>query len=117
KMEGAQAALPIWTDFMIRAHKHRAYRDPGDFTIPDGVANALIDPESGDLATTACPETTVQYYLVGTQPVQFCPLHPGAVMETAGYQSGPNGITQQLPSAPAMNMPRPPGAPPQQQPG
>lgn len=117
KMEGAQAALPIWSNFMIRAHKHRAYRDPGDFTIPDGVASALIDPESGDLATTGCPETAVQYYLAGTQPVQFCPLHPGGVMEAAGYQSGPNGITQQLPTAPAMNVPRPPGTPLQQQPG
>lgn len=117
KIEGAHAALPIWADFMTRAHKHRAYRDPGDFTVPDGVASALIDPESGDLATTTCPQTTVQYYLTGTQPVQFCPLHPGAVMEQAGYQTAPNGITQQLPTAPAMNVPRPPGAPPQQQPG
>ncbi len=88
KLQGADAALPIWADFMTRAHKHRAYRDPGDFTIPDGVASALIDPDSGDLATTACPRTTVQYYLAGTQPVQFCPLHPGGVMEQAGYQSG-----------------------------
>ena len=27
KMEGAKAALPIWTEFMKRAHRHRAYRD------------------------------------------------------------------------------------------
>ena len=26
KIEGAKAALPIWTEFMKRAHKHRAYR-------------------------------------------------------------------------------------------
>ncbi len=121
KLEGAQAALPIWTDFMIKAHKHRAYRDAGDFTIPDGVVSALIDPESGDLATTSCPQTVAQYYLTGSQPVQFCPLHPGGVMEVAGYQTSPNGVQQQLPTAPAMNTPRPPGAPgmppPQQQPG
>ncbi len=111
KMEGAHAALPIWTDFMKRAHKHRAYRDVVDFTIPDGVTSALIDPESGDLATTGCPQTVAQYYLTGTQPVQFCPLHPGSVMEVAGYQTTANGVQQQLPNAPAMNMPRPPMAP------
>jgi len=120
KLDGAQAALPIWTDFMIRAHKHRAYRDPDDFTIPEGVTSALIDPESGDLATTACPQTVAQYYLNGTQPVQFCPLHPGGVMEVAGYQTSPSGVQQQLPTAPAMNAPRPPNTPgtqPPQQPG
>jgi penicillin-binding protein 1B len=111
KMEGAQAALPIWTDFMKRAHKHRAYRGVSDFQIPDGVTSALIDPDSGDLATTVCPQTVAQYYLPGTQPVQFCPLHPGGIMEVAGYQPSPNGVQQQLPTAPAMNTPRPPNAP------
>ena len=111
KMEGAQAALPVWTDFMKRAHKHRAYRDVSDFQIPNGVTSALVDPDSGDLATTACPQTVAQYYLTGTQPVQFCPLHPGGIMEVAGYQTNPNGVQQQLPTAPAMNTPRPPNAP------
>ena len=27
KIEGAKAALPIWTEFMKRAHQHREYRN------------------------------------------------------------------------------------------
>jgi penicillin-binding protein 1B len=37
KMDGSKAALPIWTEFMKRAHKHRAYRDVSDFAVPEGL--------------------------------------------------------------------------------
>ena len=87
KMEGAHAALPVWVDFMKRAHKHRAYRDVTDFTIPEGVVSAQIDPLSGGLATGACPRVQTEYYLVGTQPVQFCALHQGGGTEIAGWDT------------------------------
>ncbi len=89
KMEGADAALPIWAEFMKRAHKHRAYRDVTDFEVPEGVVSAQIDPLSGDLATSACPKVVTDYYLVGTQPVQFCPLHQGGSTEIAGWDASP----------------------------
>lgn len=89
KIDGAHAALPIWTEFMKRAHKHRAYRDVTQFDIPDGVVSAQIDPLSGDLATSACPQVVTDYYLVGTQPVQFCPLHQGGSTEIAGWDATP----------------------------
>jgi penicillin-binding protein 1B len=110
KEEGAHAALPIWTEFMKRAHKHRAYRDATDFTIPEGVVSAQIDPQTGGLATSACPKVITEYYLVGTQPVQFCSLHQGGGTEIAGWDAapapGPSGttpptvITQQSASTP-----------------
>jgi penicillin-binding protein 1B len=77
KMEGAKAALPIWTTFMKRAHQHRAYRDVTDFAIPDGVVTAQVDTTTGALATSSCPQDSVrdEYYLTGTQPVQFCAMH------------------------------------------
>jgi penicillin-binding protein 1B len=84
KAEGAQAALPVWTEFMKRAHKHRAYRDVTNFTAPDGVVSVQIDPLSGELATGACPSATNEYYLVGTQPSQFCHLHQGGT-QFAGW--------------------------------
>ena len=89
KMEGAHAALPIWAEFMKRAHKHRAYRDVSQFDVPEGVVSAQIDPSSGDLATSACPQVVTDYYLVGTQPVQFCPLHQGGSTEIAGWEATP----------------------------
>jgi penicillin-binding protein 1B len=87
KVEGAHAALPVWADFMRRAHQHRAYRDVSDFAIPEGVVSAQIDPDTGGLATSACPKVQTDYYLVGTQPTQFCSLHQGGATELAGWEA------------------------------
>ncbi len=110
KLEGNKAALPIWTDFMKRAHKHRAYRDATPFTVPDGVVSAQIDPLSGALATSACPKVSTAYYLLGTQPVQFCPLHQGGATEIAGWDA--SSPEQQTASPTPVNRPVtvPPGA-------
>jgi penicillin-binding protein 1B len=96
KMEGAKAALPIWTDFMKRASQHRAYRDVTDFPIPDGVVSAQVDTSTGSLATSSCPQSDVrnEYYLEGTQPVEFCATHMGGVTQFANWET--------LPSAPPM---------------
>ena len=42
---------------------------------PTGVAFADIDPETGQLATPACPHVVSEVFLEGTQPVEFCTLH------------------------------------------
>jgi penicillin-binding protein 1B len=89
KMDGAKAALPIWTEFMKRAHRHRAYRDVAQFDIPDGVVSAQIDADTGELATSLCPHVVTGYYLLGTQPTQFCPLHPGGTTQIAGWDVAP----------------------------
>ena len=104
KMEGAKAALPIWASFMKRAHQHRAYRDVKDFAVPEGVVSAQIDSSTGSLATNACPPSDVrtEYYLAGTQPVQFCPTHTGGTTQFANWD--------QLPSAPPMAAPGGPTA-------
>ena len=88
-MEGAKAALPIWAEFMKRAHKHRAYRDVGYFDVPDGVVSAQVDADTGGLATSACPKTVSEYYLVGTQPTQFRALHQGGGTEVASWEDTP----------------------------
>ena len=110
KLEGAQAALPIWSDFMMRAHKHRAYRDVQPFIIPEGIVSAEIDEQSGALATSACPhdQLRTEYYLVGTQPVQLCQLHQGGSTEIAGWAPAPTTI--QTAAGPAV-LPPPPAAP------
>jgi penicillin-binding protein 1B len=50
KLEGAQTALPIWTEFMKRAHKYREYRRAKRFEPPDGVVTVDIDTLTGKLA-------------------------------------------------------------------
>ncbi len=106
KMEGGKAALPIWAEFMKRAHKHRAYRDVKSFDTPDGIVTAQIDSETGELATSACPSaaTRTEYYLVGTQPAAFCPLHTGGSTQIAGWDADSPNHPGTLP-----NVPAPPG--------
>ena len=74
ELEGAHSALPIWADFMARAHKHREYSNVHALPAPDGVVAADIDAETGELAT-ACPKIRTEVFIAGTQPVQLCHIH------------------------------------------
>jgi penicillin-binding protein 1B len=76
-LEGAKAALPIWTEFMKRAHSFREYKNVAEFQAPDGVVTAEIDPLSGQLATAACPQRRAEVFIAGTQPTDYCRLHGG----------------------------------------
>jgi penicillin-binding protein 1B len=85
KLEGARSALPIWTEFMKRAHQHRQYRNVHEFEAPEGVVTADIDAENGLLATPGCPKIRSEVFIAGTQPVEACKLHGGARTQVAGW--------------------------------
>jgi penicillin-binding protein 1B len=77
KLEGAKSALPIWTEFMKRAHQHREYRAVHEFEAPEGIVTADVDSETGLLATPGCPKVHSEVFIAGTQPVEACKLHGG----------------------------------------
>jgi penicillin-binding protein 1B len=71
-LSGAQAALPIWTQFMkaaLAGHPNRS------FDVPDGVTFVDIDRDTGKLATPGCERTLTESFLVGTEPTDYCELH------------------------------------------
>lgn len=72
-LTGASGALRIWTRFVRALYPAGG---PPPFPVPAGVTIAEIDPESGFLATTACPETFVEAFPERLAPTQTCPLHP-----------------------------------------
>jgi len=119
-IEGAKSALPIWTEFMKRALKIRRYSDAKPFSAPDGVVTTNIDPQSGMLATPACPESQPEVFIAGTEPVLACTLHGGhrGQDSVSGWELPPN-TTQPVPPRPYdSNLPPrratgvpPPGAP------
>ncbi len=74
-LEGARSALPIWTDFMKRAAKLRAYRDAQPFASPHGLVSLRICSDSGKLAGPACPRTRMETFVEGTEPTLECQLH------------------------------------------
>ena len=86
-LEGAKSALPIWTEFMKRAHTFREYRNVQPFTAPEGVVTVEIDPTSGLLATAGCPVTRPEVFIAGTQPVEVCRLHGGGAPRVAGWET------------------------------
>ncbi len=62
KLEGARSALPIWAEFMKRAHTRRAYRNLHGFAAPEGIIGVDID-----LANGKGPRGEV--FIAGTEPV------------------------------------------------
>ena len=71
-LSGAQAALPIWTEFMKRA---TAGAPVVDFLPPAGIKLVDIDPVSGALATPDCPQVIREAFFEGEEPKSYCPLH------------------------------------------
>jgi penicillin-binding protein 1B len=85
-LEGAHSALPVWVEFMRRAHQHREYRTVTEFQAPAGVVSTQIDPQSGQIATAQCPKVRTEYFIEGTQPVELCRLHGGGGTQVAGWE-------------------------------
>ncbi len=92
-LEGAHSALPIWAEFMRRAHELRQYRNPKPFEAPEGVITVEIDPVTLELATPACSERQNEVFIAGSQPARFCRLHGGGgfslATNVAGWDSTP----------------------------
>ncbi|MBI2818016.1 MAG: PBP1A family penicillin-binding protein [Acidobacteria bacterium] len=74
-LTGAASALPIWTEFMKRAISFPQYRNVTAPSVPPGVIQVQIDADTGELATPNCPHTQAEYFLGGTEPTTYCPLH------------------------------------------
>ncbi len=70
---GAQAALPIWVDIM---HHVVSGSSNKDFPVPSGILFKEIDSANGLLATSSCPHPFIEAFRAGTEPVEYCPLHP-----------------------------------------
>ena len=71
-LSGAQAALPIWTDFMKHA---LAGRPSVGFKVPEGITFVDIDRDTGKVAQPNCPHISTEAFLSGTEPTQICELH------------------------------------------
>ncbi|MDP2319716.1 MAG: PBP1A family penicillin-binding protein [Acidobacteriota bacterium] len=71
-LSGSQAALPIWTSFMMKALAGRAN---AGFEAPGGVSFVEVDRDTGKIATPTCPRVTNEAFLSGTEPLAACELH------------------------------------------
>lgn len=72
---GGAVAAPIWERFMRKALASKA---TVDFLQPETVVSVAIDPATGALATSECPEKRDEFYRAGSEPTGYCTLHGGA---------------------------------------
>lgn len=72
KEQGARAALPIWLDVMLAAHKGKKVQS---FVQPAGVVIQKIDSATGKLAAPGAPSIE-EVFLAGTEPTEQAPA-PG----------------------------------------
>jgi membrane peptidoglycan carboxypeptidase len=97
RLSGARAAAPIWGRFMAAVRPSGGYPS---FATPRGVVTAVVDPESGELATEACPRVVTEVFREGQVPSVICHLHggwfvhaveqpPGVVVQPAAPQAAP----------------------------
>ena len=71
----SSVAVPLWAKFMTEATRGDK---PEWLRVPAGIVAAEICPVSGRLATTSCEDHRRQYFIDGTQPVDYCSVHsPG----------------------------------------
>ena len=72
-LQGADAAAPIWAEFMNRAIKLPQYSDMKPFTAPDGVEDLRIDRATDLPADDNCPsDSFTAAFLLGTAPQGTC---------------------------------------------
>jgi penicillin-binding protein 1B len=80
-LSGAQAALPIWTDFMSQAVD--AYPQ-GSFEVPEGIVQVDIDATNGKKAGRYCPVVAREVFLAGSEP-EVCDEHRNVVDEVVRW--------------------------------
>ncbi len=104
KLQGADAAAPIWAEFMNRAIKLPQYSDMKGFSAPEGVTTARLDKVTNLLADATCPNNYTAAFLDGTAPQNTCSQmseSPQSVLQKIFGTGGNNSS----PSAPDLPSP------------
>jgi penicillin-binding protein 1A len=77
KETGAEAALPIWIDFMGAVLQDKPVEE---FQATSNILTIAVDRHSGLRATPDCTDVILESFVAGTEPKQYCgPEHHGEV--------------------------------------
>ena len=74
-LTGAEAALPVWVDFMKSAIDLRPELGGKSFDQPDGISIVEIDPDTDQLATGKCPQHELIAIATAQAPTSECYRH------------------------------------------
>lgn len=111
KLEGAQAAAPIWAEFMKNAVMLPQYSDTQFFDPPAGITEVTLDKTTNLIADASCPDDYTAAFLDGTQPTGTCD-HPNGDQRNIFQKMfglGGNQSAPPIPPPPAnVVQPKPP---------
>jgi penicillin-binding protein 1A len=79
--EGSKNAVPIWTEFMIKAHDSLPVLD---FEEPEGIVHVDVCMESGEIATDRCMKVQSEVFTTENQPTTTCRIHPSKGLRLSG---------------------------------
>jgi len=85
KLDGARTALPVWTEFMKRAHSRRAYRSLHGFAAPEGIVGVDIDNANGKLGLAGTNGVRSEVFIAGTEPIE----QSGGGTQAAAWDAAP----------------------------
>jgi penicillin-binding protein 1B len=98
-LTGAEAALPIWTDFVKNSVDLRPELGGKSFARPDGVTIVEIDPETEELATGQCPQHELVAIASAQAPTSECFRH-------SVYSASPDDAKQEVTTLARSETPR-----------
>jgi len=98
---GGRLAAPAWAEFY-----QGGWREPkgSAFAVPLGMESAVVDPQSGELATEWCPSRVKQWYKPGRAPQETCHLHVGPPQGQIAVDAGNRQQTRDPISAVAKGI-------------
>jgi hypothetical protein len=79
-----------------------------DFDPPPGVIAELIDPKSGELANSSCPQSVQEYFIAGSEPTEVCGEQASSPSNWLSHLFGKGSN----PPPPPSNAANQPGQPP-----
>jgi penicillin-binding protein 1B len=103
-LTGAEAALPVWTEFMRNVVDLRPELGGKSFAQPDGVTIVEIDPETEELATGKCPQHERVAIATAQAPTSECFRH-------SIYFALPNDAPSEQGEIPTITKSEPPRLP------
>jgi len=91
---GGRLAAPAWAEIY-----KAGWQEPqgSAFLAPEGMVPAVVDPQSGELATDWCPVRQRQWFKPGSEPQETCHLHSSPAgqiaIDAGGNVQGNDAIT------------------------
>jgi penicillin-binding protein 1A len=70
---GGRLAAPAWADFYVNGWRERG--NASAWQPPPGMVRAVIDAQTGELASEWCEHTVVEWFKPGMEPTNYCRTH------------------------------------------